>query len=108
MNHDRDDVVRRAVARYLRIDHTTIDPAAHLQRDLHLQPLDVVLIVLAVEDLETILFPIAHLVSVATVADLMRLFRGASAKPRHAGEPNLVPMHRGERQMRVLRRQGQV
>jgi acyl carrier protein len=95
-----DDVVRRAVARHLGVDHAAIDALQHLHRDLHLQPLDIVLIVLAIEDAERIELPIAHLESHVTVGGLTMLVRRVCAGLHHAYRPAFVPIYRRQRRSR--------
>jgi acyl carrier protein len=107
MNDHLDNVVRRAVARQIRVEPTVIDSFHRLDRDLHLHPLDIVLIVLAIEDSEKIELPIARLESIETVAGLTTLLRRAYAGVRHAYRPALIyrryrPVHR------FARRQQQV
>ncbi len=75
MNTPFEVTVRNAVARHLSLDAAQIVPALHLRNDLGLDPLDLVLIALRLEDMEQIDFPIEQLGSVATVAELTRLFR---------------------------------
>ncbi|HMI84002.1 MAG TPA: hypothetical protein VK550_07895 [Polyangiaceae bacterium] len=104
MTDYHDDVVRRTVAKHLGIDRHLIDPVHHLQRDLHLQPLDIVLIVLAIEDAERIELPIAHLDSSATVSELTILVRRAYASTPHAFAPTFVPIYRRYRRSRRFAR----
>ena len=104
---DLDEVVRRAVAHHLGIDHEAIDPFHHLRRDLHLQPLDIVLIVLAIEDSARIELPIAPLDSIATVAGLTALVRRVCACVRHGYEPSFLPVHPRSRRWRRLARRPQ-
>jgi acyl carrier protein len=65
-----DEVVREVVARHLDVDVSEVDPLGHLRVDLHLDPLDLVLIALRLEDLERREFPIHRLEFVETVTDL--------------------------------------
>jgi acyl carrier protein len=95
-----DDVVRRAVARHLGVDPATIDALQQLQRDLHLQPLDIVLIVLAVEDAEHIELPISHLEPNVTVGGLTTLVRRICAGVHYAYRPAFVPIYRRHRRSR--------
>jgi acyl carrier protein len=109
MSDHLDDVVRRAVAKHLGIDREAIDPLHHLRRDLHLQPLDVVLIVIGIEDAERIELPIAHLDSTITVTGLTTLARRAYASARHADGPTFVPIYpRYRRSRRHARRHQEV
>ena len=101
-----DDVVRRAVARHLRVEPTVIDPFHRLEHDLHLQPLDIVLIVLAIEDAEHIEMPVAHLDSTITVAGLTTLLRRVYWSVRHPYRSAFVPIRgRYRRTRRFARRQ---
>lgn len=107
MKDHLDDVVCRAVARHLGVDYAGIDALQHLQRDLHLQPLDIVLIVLTIEDAERIELPIAHLESNATVGGLTNLVRRVYAGVHHAYRPAFVPIYRRHRRVRRLVRRAQ-
>jgi acyl carrier protein len=107
MKDHLDDVVRRTVARHVGVDHAAIDALQHLQRDLHLQPLDIVLIVLAIEDAERIELPIAHLESNATVGGLTMLVRRVCAGVHHAYRPAFVPIYRRYRRSRRFLRRAQ-
>jgi acyl carrier protein len=107
MNDHLDDVVRRAIARHLGVTPGAIGPLDHLDRDLHLQPLDIVLIVLAIEDAEKLVLPIADLVTITTVSGLTRLVRRASVSAQHAYRPAFIPIYRhrhSRRNRRFLRR----
>lgn len=105
MSDHLDHVVRRAVAKHLGIDREAIDPSHHLRHDLRLQPLDIVLIVIAVEDAEQIELPISHLDSITTVTGLTTLARRAYASAHHAYRPSLVPIYpRYRRSRRHARR----
>jgi len=109
MSDHLDDVVRRAVARHLGVEPSVIDRFHHLERDLHLQPLDIVLIVLAIEDAEHVEMPIAHLESIETVTGLTTLLRRVYASVRHAYRPSFVPIYRRYRRAhRVARRRQEV
>jgi acyl carrier protein len=70
MNESLDEVVREVVARHLDIDVSEVDPLGHLRLDLHLDPLDLVLIALRLEDMEQREFPIHRLEFVETVSDI--------------------------------------
>jgi acyl carrier protein len=104
MNDRLYDVVRRAVAKHLAIDPKSIDPFHDFRRDLHLHPLDIVLIVLAIEDAERIELPIVQLDSIATVASLTTLVRRVCTGARHAYQPSFVPMYRRYRRARRFAR----
>jgi acyl carrier protein len=107
MNDHLDHVVRRAVAKHLGIERNAIDPFHRLRRDLHLQPLDVVLIVLAIEDAEHIHMPIAHLDAIETVAGLTTIVRRVYASTRHVSVPAFVPIYRRYRSSRRFARRRQ-
>lgn len=107
MNDHLDDVVRRAVASHIGVTRETIGPLDQLDRDLHLQPLDIVLIVLAIEDAEKLVLPIADLATITTVSGLTRLVRRASVSVHHAYRPAFIPIYRhrhSRRRRRLLRR----
>jgi acyl carrier protein len=105
MSDHLDDVVRRAIAKQLGIDRNMIDPLHDLRSDLHLQPLDLVLIVLTIEDAARIQLPAAHLAAVATVSGLTTLVRRACAG--HAYDPGIVPIYRRYRRSRRFARRPQ-
>ncbi len=63
------------VARHLQVEPNAIDARKTLQKDLELDPLDLVLIALRIEELEQIEFPIAHLEHVRTVGDIVTIVR---------------------------------
>jgi acyl carrier protein len=100
MQDHLDDVVRGAIARHTGATRSAIGPFDHLERDLHLQPLDIVLIVLAIEDAERIVLPIADLASITTVSGLTRLVRRTCAIAPYAYRPLFVPMLRHSRRWR--------
>ena len=107
MSDHFDDVVKRTIAKHLGIDLKSIHPFHDLRRDLHLQPLDIVLIVNALEDAERVQLPIAHLDAILTVAGLTTLIRRVHASARHAYEPAFVPLYRRFRRVRRLARRPQ-
>lgn len=105
MNDYLDDFVRRTIARHLGVRMSAVQPFHHFRRDLRLQPLDIVLVALAIEDVEDVELPIDELESVATVSDLTRLVRAADEDRRQAEKPLFVPIYRrGLRARRALLR----
>jgi len=107
MSDHLDDVVKRTIAKHRGIDLKSIHSFHDLRRDLHLQPLDIVLIVIALEDLERIELPIAHLDAILTVAGLTTLVRRVHGSARYAYEPAFVPFYRRLRRARRLARRPQ-
>lgn len=107
MNDHLDDTVRAAIARHTGKARDAIGLFDHLKHDLHLQPLDIVLIVLAIEDAEHIVLPIADLASISTVSGLTRLVRRTCAIAPYAYRPAFVPMFRHGRRVRRLPRRYQ-
>jgi acyl carrier protein len=69
----QDDFVREALACQLGRRPDTIDPSDELERDLGLQPCDLVLLAQRLEARVGAEFPLAALQSVKTVGGLMRL-----------------------------------
>ena len=71
------ELVRRALAAHLGIAAEEIDESQDLEQGLGLDPLDLVLVALRLEDLGEVLieFPVADLAGVATVADLTAMVR---------------------------------
>jgi acyl carrier protein len=72
------EVVRIALALHLSISPGAVELEHRLEADLGLDPLDLVLVVLRLEEIEHAEFPVADLESVATVADLVGLVRAWS------------------------------
>jgi acyl carrier protein len=70
MHESLDELVRDVVARHLDVDVNDIGPDLHLQHDLHLDPLDLVLIALRLEEMEQREFPIYRLGLAETVGDI--------------------------------------
>jgi acyl carrier protein len=81
------EVVRFALARHLSVDPEQIEPEHRLEADLGLDPLDLVLVVLRLEESEDAEFPVADLEAVTTVADLVGVVRGWSSLDRCATLP---------------------
>jgi acyl carrier protein len=81
-----DELVGSVVARHLDISPAAITPSTDLERDLHLDPLDLVLIALRIEELEGREFPIARLEQARSVADLTRIVRAMRASAPAASE----------------------
>jgi acyl carrier protein len=79
MRESLDEMVRAVVARHLEVAPATITRSTHLQRDLELDPLDLVLIALRIEDMMETEFPIARLEGASTVGDLMSIARSMRA-----------------------------
>jgi acyl carrier protein len=104
MSDHLDHVVRRTITKHLGIQPDAIRPFHDLRRDLHLQPLDLVLIAIALEDAQRIELPIAHLDAVATVAALTALVRRVHGCARHVYEPAFVPIYRRYRRARRFAR----
>src|SRR5262245_57004149 len=61
--------VRAALGHYLDLKPTDIDPNAELERDLGLEPLDLVLVVFRLEEFADVEFSISDLEGVVTVRD---------------------------------------
>jgi len=80
-----DDDVRAALALQLGKRAEMIQPSDELERDLRLQPCDLVLIALKLEELVGVEFPVAALESVKTVGGLMRLAHLWKERARMAG-----------------------
>jgi acyl carrier protein len=67
--------VRRAIAQHLDLDILAIDPRHELERDLGIDPLDLVLLVLRLEEEWSIEVPVERLANTQTVSDLIAFFR---------------------------------
>jgi acyl carrier protein len=79
MRESLDEMVRAVVACHLAVARETISPATRLQRDLELDPLDLVLIALRIEDIVGLEFPIARLEGVRTVGDMVGIVKAMRA-----------------------------
>ena len=79
MKSSLDEMVCEVVARHLDVEPRTIDLQKRVDRDLALDPLDLVLIAIRIEELSGIEFPIARLESVKKVGDLTQIVRSAVA-----------------------------
>lgn len=76
MNDPSFEIVRFALALHLEIVPDAIVESDSLTEDLGLDPLDLVLVVLRLEELAEAEFPVASLEHAHTVADLVALVRG--------------------------------
>ena len=74
-----EELVGSIVARHLNVSPAAIHPGSDLQRDLHLDPLDLVLIALRIEEVEGSEFPIGRLEQARSVGDLVRIVRAMRA-----------------------------
>ena len=81
------EVVRFALALHLSADPGRIEPEHRLEADLGLDPLDLVLVVLRLEEIEDAEFPVADLETVITVADLVGVVRAWSRSERSGIHP---------------------
>ena len=79
MTQSPEEIVRTVIARHLQVAPATIARRTHLQRDLELDPLDLVLIALRIEGIKGVEFPIARLEGARTVADLIDVVRSLGA-----------------------------
>ncbi len=75
MNDSLTDIVRCAVARHLDVEPADVRSWHRFERDLGLNPLDVTLIALDLEEIEDIELPIDRLHELRTVAELTALAR---------------------------------
>jgi acyl carrier protein len=81
MRTDEIEIVCFALALHLEVDPSEIDEAMHLERDLGLDPLDLVLVVLRLEEIGEGEFPVGDLEDVFTVKDLADVVRTWNAGP---------------------------
>jgi acyl carrier protein len=75
MNEDLDDLVLDVVAHHLCVNRDHVSLSQRVHEDLDLDPLDLVLIALRLEDIEQVEFPVAALEDVERVADLVTVMR---------------------------------
>jgi acyl carrier protein len=83
------DMVRAALGAHLGVEATAIGEWQSLDQDLDLDPLDLVLVVLRIEEAVGGCFPVGDLERVVTVHDLVELTTSWSAKVDEA--PTLRP-----------------
>jgi acyl carrier protein len=81
-----DEIVRTVIALHMQVSPATITYRSHLQRDLELDPLDLVLIALRIEDIKAVEFPIARLEGAQTVADLTKIVRSLGVETSDENE----------------------
>jgi acyl carrier protein len=81
------ELVLQSVAEHLDIEPEALSLEQELARDLGLDALDLVLVVLRLEEIEEAEFPIAALDDVETVGDLVVLVRGWSRLARVVSAP---------------------
>jgi len=90
MRSDEMEIVCFALALHLEVDPNEILETQHLEDDLGLDPLDLVLVVLRLEELGEGEFPVGDLETVFTVKDLADVVR-----VWHDGPPTIrAPQHR--------------
>ena len=89
-----EDFVRIALALHVDRDPESIRPDMWLERDLGLDPLDLVLIVLRFEEVAAVELPVVELDTIRTVADLDELVRRWLG-PRNERETALPPLQSG-------------
>jgi acyl carrier protein len=85
------EIVRFALALHLSVDPQDIDVEDRLEADLGLDPLDLVLVALRLEEIEEGEFPVARLEMVTTVGDLVAVVRGWSVMPASLEERATLP-----------------
>lgn len=89
-----EDFVRIALALHVDRDPESIRPDMWLERDLGLDPLDLVLIVLRLEEVAAVELPVVEFDTIRTVADLDELVRRWLG-PRNERETALPPLQSG-------------
>lgn len=75
MKHSIETAVLHAVASHAELNASEVRLHQDLERDLHMQPLDLVVIALTLEDEEHFAFPFERLADVRTVRDLANAAR---------------------------------
>jgi acyl carrier protein len=75
LHHAAAHSVRLALANHLDIEPSELEPSQDLRRDLGLDPLDLVLVALRLEEGAVDEFPIAELETVRTIDDFAKLVR---------------------------------
>jgi acyl carrier protein len=91
MKRPSEELVRSTIAEHLEVDANTIRPDQNLERDLGITPLGIVLVVLALEDLEGVLFSFDQMTAVKTVSDLSNFL----AEARIAEQGRVYTRHVG-------------
>lgn len=85
------EIVWFALALHLDLDPEWIQPGHRLEGDLGLDPLDLVLIALRLEEIENEEFPVADLETVTTVFDLVTIVRAWSKVPSDSHDAETLP-----------------
>jgi acyl carrier protein len=80
MKHSIETAVLHAVAAHAELKANEVRLHQHLERDLHMLPLDLVVIALTLEDEEHFAFPFERLAEVRTVRDLANAARCYGAR----------------------------
>src|ERR1051326_5655369 len=90
-SHESLDIVRFALALHLEVVPDVIALDHRLNEDLGLDPLDLVLVVLRLEELAEAEFPVADLEHASTVADLVALVTRWASGDRDERSATLPP-----------------
>ncbi len=98
---DELDIVRFALALHLRIDPEYIIEEQRLKEDLSLDPLDLVLVALRLEEIGNREFPVDSLANVETVADFVDAVRAWSRMDPAADRISTLPPPRPESGIRL-------
>ena len=98
---DELDIVRFALALHLRCDPDEITEAQRLKEDLALDPLDLVLIALRLEEVGDSEFPVDALAEVSTVADFVDAVRAWCRMDPAAYRISTLPPPRPESGIRL-------
>jgi len=102
---DELDIVRFALALHLRIDPEYIIEEQRLKEDLSLDPLDLVLVALRLEEVGTSEFPVDSLANVSTVADFVDAVR-AWCRMTPSDRASTLPPPRPESGIRLAEESG--
>jgi acyl carrier protein len=81
------ETVRCAVAQHLEVDSIDIRSSHRFERDLGLERIDIVLVVLRVEEVENVELPFDRLDQIDSVADLTALLRAVIANDNQIPDP---------------------
>jgi acyl carrier protein len=89
MRTDEMEIVCFALALHLEVDPSEIHESQHLEEDLGLDPLDLVLVVLRLEEIGEGEFPVGDLEAVFTVKDLADVVRSWDEGPPTVRVPQM-------------------
>jgi hypothetical protein len=83
-------VVREVLGGHLHREAATIDLSLHLQRDLHLRPLELALVSIDLEELGGVSLSCQKIATIHTVGELVAIFTSAVAAARRSKHADVI------------------